>query len=251
LRNDSNGSLQALLTFTPEVPVGKNFELMFEGSSPDLNHIVLASPSALTPGSISSSSGSYTNNLYEWSDGQFYAINILPGVTGGQTVPGTHLGAEVFNAAGDVDRAVSDDGSRVFWAVGGAGEESLYVRENPTQPQSPLGVDGHCLVREDACTVLLGAKATYWDASSDGETAFFTEGGDLFEFDAASGISRDLTVDGEQGGAGVLGVLGASEYSSESENGSYVYFVANGRLAPGAKEGNCVGCMYHTMVGWP
>ena len=47
---------------------------------------------------------------------------------------------------------------------------------------------------------------------------------------------EDLTPDsGDENGAGVQGVLGASE------DGKYIYFAANGVLAEGAEAGDCEG----------
>ena len=57
---------------------------------------------------------------------------------------------------------------------------------------------------------------------------FYTEGEDLYRFDAASETREALT----SGAAGVLGTLGIS-----TENGSYAYFVATGVLA-GNENGN-------------
>jgi hypothetical protein len=215
LRDDDSGALQALLRSTPEVSAGAFF-LRFEGSSSDLSHIVVNSGAGLTSGAVSK--GEAEGNLYEWSAGQFYAVNVLPGATDGMTTPGAFLGAS--GSDGDyADRvhAVSDDGSRVFFTELG----NLYVREDADTAS--------------ARTVLVAGGGAFWGASSNGETAFFTDGGDLFAFDVATGVAHDLTLDSDPGGAGVQGVLGASD------DGAYVYFVANGRLAPGVSAGNCGG----------
>jgi sugar lactone lactonase YvrE len=61
-------------------------------------------------------------------------------------------------------------------------------------------------------------------------------GNDLYRFQAgASPHLADLTPDATGNGAEVQGVLGASK------DGSYLYFVANGALVPGAVPGNCHG----------
>jgi hypothetical protein len=103
-------------------------------------------------------------------------------------------------------------------------ESHLYLRENAAQPQSPLGGKGECVVPADACTVQLDAglgEPIFQTGNRDTSKVFFTEGGDLYEYDVERGERLPLTK-----GAGVLGaVLGASE------DGSYVYFVANGVLA--------------------
>jgi hypothetical protein len=57
---------------------------------------------------------------------------------------------------------------------------------------------------------------------------------DLYEYSVVTGRLTDLTGAGEAGErANVLGVIGASE------DGAYVYFVANGALASGAAAGSC------------
>ncbi len=77
----------------------------------------------------------------------------------------------------------------------------------------------------------LAGTPEYQTASSDGSRVFFTESGDLYEFEAGHSLPVALTI-----GAGIVGlVIGASE------DGSYVYFVANRALAAaGAVTGECV-----------
>jgi hypothetical protein len=75
-------------------------------------------------------------------------------------------------------------------------------------------------------------------AVSDGEHSCTetAQGQDLYSYDTGTGDLTDLTVDsnvGDEKGAAVQGVLGASD------DGSYVYFAANGVLASGATAGNC------------
>jgi hypothetical protein len=70
----------------------------------------------------------------------------------------------------------------------------------------------------------------FW--STNGE-APSNPGNDLYRYDAASGQLTDLAPDPNGNGAEVLGMLGASE------DGSYVYFAANGVLAEGAEQGDC------------
>ncbi len=146
------------------------------------------------------------------------------------------------------ERAISADGSRVFFSS--MGSHQIYVRQNPTEPQSPL-LAGKCTDPELACTVQVSASkrtiaplkdekpATLWFATADGSQAFFTstgkltddatagaDGSDLYRYDAATGKLADLTPDPvDPNGADVQGVLGISE------NGSHVYFAANGVLA--------------------
>lgn len=146
--------------------------------------------------------------------------------------------------------------------------KALYVRENPAAPQSPIA-GGRCTVSTDACTVQLDVKqpgapgadgsGRFWTASADGAKMFFTDcnrlttdstavsteacehlvptggnqvaltGNDLYEYDSHKPVGErltDLTLDHNSDplGADVQGVVGASE------DGSYVYFVAGGKL---------------------
>lgn len=110
--------------------------------------------------------------------------------------------------------------------------------------------------------------AKFWAASEDGSIVYFTSkaaltkeshvgpeersaeekqeeeetgephenpGNDLYRYNVVGGVLTDLTVDSDKqadpNGAGVLGVVGASS------DGSYVYFVATGKLATGGQSG--------------
>jgi hypothetical protein len=199
------------------------------GASTDLSHIV-----------HNNNNGS--GNIEEWVDGQVSFVNVSPNGTLISANPGSSSGG-----FGGLWRAVSDDGSRVFFNAGGV----LYVRENPTSPTEDCSVPG------DACTVAVSASqragspsdfaAVYQGASIDGSRVFFTShaeltddaytgsadnAANLYEYNLESGVLTDLTVDTtDADGAGVLGVV------TVSKDGSYMYFVAEGALAGGAVSG--------------
>ncbi len=152
--------------------------------------------------------------------------------------------------------AISNDGSMAFFTAGLTGR--LYMRE---------GIGG-----EAPATVWISASqrtspdpagirpAIFMGATPSGSTVFFTscekltddstaqstsatdcqlagQGQDLYAYDTKSLELHDLTVDaGDPLGADVQGLIGASE------DGSYVYFVANGDLdgpAGPAHAGDC------------
>jgi hypothetical protein len=145
----------------------------------------------------------------------------------------------------------SVDGSRVYFTAGETGQ--VYLRKNPTKAQSPLDGEGKCTAPPLACTVHVSASqraapdpngplpAQFMAATPDGSSVFFTsheeltddantgpaaEGKDLYRYDADTGELTDLTPDSvDANGAGVRGVLGTSD------DGSYVYFAANGVLS--------------------
>jgi hypothetical protein len=152
--------------------------------------------------------------------------------------------------------ALSRNLARVYFTVAGSGQ--LYVRTNPLQPQSPVDGGGKCLDSAKACTVRVSRShravpdtehaAAFLGATSDGSKAIFSStsaltenantgpsdgGRDLYMYDAAADELIDLTPKAGGNGAEVRGILG---YSNDA---SYIYFVANGVLAPGATLGTC------------
>ncbi len=202
--------------------------------------------------------------LYEWGyDPQrqleLQLVSLLPKNEEGKELPAT--GTIVFGDLPDVRHAISNDGARVFWSQIGGNEHHLYMRDT----------EAHQTVQLDA----LGSgapegtpHAIFQTASADGSKVFFTDTqrltpdsratqnpvskADLYVFELgatgaapecallAAGRLCDLTASGlygesadvqeQEGGGGVLGA---------SEDGSYVYFVANGALATGASQSNC------------
>jgi hypothetical protein len=126
-----------------------------------------------------------------------------------------------------------------------------------------LNAGGGCTVAGDACTVDVSVSqrlranpaairpVRYWGASTDGSKVFFTSkaeltenaytgpagnASNLYEYELSSepgqpGRLTDLSVEESGDGAGVLGVV------QISEDGQYVYFVAEGALAAGATAG--------------
>ena len=220
-------------------------------ATPDLGHVLFKSWRA-------------NRGLYEWGYNpqrqlQLQLVSVLPKNEEGKELPAT--GTIVFGDLPDVRHAISDDGARVFWAQTSGDEHHLYVRDT----------EAHQTVQLDA--VGSGAPegtphALFQTASADGSKVFFTDTqrltpdsratqnpvskADLYVFELgatsaapecallSAGRLCDLTASGlygesadvqeQEGGGGVLGA---------SEDGSYVYFVANGALAPGATQSNC------------
>jgi hypothetical protein len=72
----------------------------------------------------------------------------------------------------------------------------------------------------------------YWTANGEGAG---NPGTDLYRYEPEGEVVTDLTPLGTGNGAEVQGVLGVSA------DGSYLYFAANGVLAPGASQGACKG----------
>ena len=238
----------------------------FSGATPDLSHAVFASFTA-APG------------LYEtgWPEGELRLVSQLPEAEGEKRVPpenpreASHSAvASLGGASGsDVRHAISNDGALVFWEAGSGTEKHLYVRDTVTQKTLKLDA-----VRGGSGTG--AAEAVFQTASADGSKVFFTDTQRLTAESRASEVVRakpdlyvaelsggrspgsplsysltDLTPEGTKGESADVqvlndkgnGVLGASE------DGSYVYFVADGALAPGATRGDCSPAEEETPPG--
>ncbi|HUA75413.1 MAG TPA: NHL repeat-containing protein [Solirubrobacteraceae bacterium] len=203
---------------------GKKRGIEFKNATPDISHVVLTSLVQLTTDPVNTKH----SNLYEWWAGQLHLVNVLPEGVAEEGLPelgGNHV----------TRHALSDDGSRVIFTFG----KHLFVRDmvagvtTQVDPQPVLGEE---------------AQAVYQTASSDGTKIFFTDeakltakssaargSSDLYEYDLNSHTLSDLSPDPsyKQNGefAAVRGLV-----PGVSEDGSTVYFVANGVLtsAPNA-----------------
>ncbi len=145
------------------------------------------------------------DHIYEWSDGTLRIADVLPE---GSVATSTESPATEYTSPWNL---VSADGSRLLFSAGG----QIFIRE------SSAGVEGR--------TVEVPHSGRFQAASKDGSRVFLVSGVDLYEYDVESSRLTDLTVDtngADTTGAGVAGVLGISE------NGSYVYFAAEGQLVP-------------------
>ena len=183
----------------------------YMGSSADLSHTFFMANDALVPGAING--GRFLNNLYDSHNGELTLVNVLPG---GQTEPNAIFGGPSGEPYPEnepaLSHAISENGQRVYWTDLHNG--NLYLRESDART-----------VQVDAS---VGGGGTFWTATPDGSKALFIKEGDIYEYDATSGQLSDLIPGGE-----VQGVV------STSEDLSYVYFVADAALAPGAQAQTC------------
>jgi hypothetical protein len=237
--------------------------LSFRDATPDLAHLIISSKVALTPES-ETPPNPQSEDIYEWAAGKLSLINLLPheeGLAGDEPTLGGEDDEEVRGA-------ISSDGSRVFWSTTpGAFEHHLYVRDTAAEPQQTLQLDQV----QPGATGEGKPDAVFQAASSDGSKVFFTDTQPLTKDSGASAgrpglyacelvenqATRQLEECTEQNGrltdlspayetpahrhetADMQGVL-----LGASEDGSYVYFVANGVLSgeaeqAGAAPGRC------------
>jgi hypothetical protein len=136
----------------------------------------------------------------------------------------------IFLSKDKVGKEVEVLGDRIYWAMQGSeliGRAKLNGEEKPSEEE-------HEFIEEADHPIGLAVNASniYW--SSNGESSP-NPGNDLYRYDTASSALTDLTPLAGGNGAEVRGVLGASE------DGSRIYFAANGVLAAGASPGSCEG----------
>lgn len=221
--------LSGYLLLSPNPVSGSPIDASYVAASPDLSHVLFESSAKLTADAQTYASGGGTN-LYEWSaGGGVHLVNVLPNGSEASCsfcvptsgLPNVHV--------------ISADGSKVFFQ---SDNGNLYVR-----------IDDSRTVQVDASQAGgLGGGGTFQWASADGSQVYFVagagagltadtvpgSGSNLYRYNLATGQLTDLTPASSAGvGGGKDGVLGTSD------DGSYVYFVASGALAPGARAGTC------------
>ncbi|HTB50105.1 MAG TPA: NHL repeat-containing protein [Solirubrobacteraceae bacterium] len=189
-------------------------QIVFEGASPDLSHIVFEGPAGLDQ------KYPLAGGLYEWTDGQTQLVSVLPDnkPASGRSL----LGENNREIAGGEEpilwptlHAVSDDGSRVLWSNAG----SLYSSDVLTKETELVG------------------NGLFQVASGDGSRVFYTNNGELFVFDVVDNKQVDLGVANSVVGANEEGTVvyekssavlpgitpnGHGESASEGANNLYV-----------------------------
>jgi WD40-like Beta Propeller Repeat len=241
LRHAATGALQPLVTGA-NVPQGTEFggnqkaygDISLITGTPDLSHVIINSKVPLTPNATE-------GGFFEWAGGQLQLVTVLPnGVSASNS--GNGSGTELGSSERLLRHTISNDGSRVIWSAEGqaapfAGHH-MYLRD--MSKGETVQVDAN---QGDSGSTEEG-EPKFQTANSEGSKVFFTDGArltanstggrDLYVFEVTStgeeplaGKLTDLTADTHTGeGPGVQGVLPGA-----SEDGSYVYVVAEGVLS--------------------
>ena len=236
----------------PEDSGGTFFNLIGAAATADFGHIVFESDRRLTaevePGALA---------IYDRVGDELRVASILPDGSVADGTKGVWLGGQRLNSAHYYypgDYAVSVDGSRIFFTVQNSGTPNLYMRENDTVTHR-IGdsecTDPDCISPGDA------NYPTFQAASADGSIVFFSSGmkltddstasfsrPDLYRWDLDAPVGHrltDLTTTDPSGGG-----VGAGLFDSDGQvparvgsaaDGSSIYFVASGDLAPGSRPG--------------
>jgi hypothetical protein len=237
--------LVSSLNDTTGTPYGSQVE--FVASTSNGEYSVVHSGVALTAEAKSSSE----EGLYEYGPGgTLKLVSVLPsGETETSPVP-DGLGRFTSAAVGiDARHALSDNGERVVWST----EEGLYLRDTVKGETVRLDVAQGGLTQPEE-------PGLFQTANAEGTRIFFTDKGrlvpnpeapeeaeeelgrgDLYECEVTETGGKlgcdlkDLTaeVEAHNGPAAVQGVIGASE------DGTTIYYVADGILSGGVSAGNC------------
>jgi len=193
--------------------------MAFRGRSRDGSHVIFEAAAQLTPDA--SASTETPVQIYDHSGGELHLVSVLPG---GAPSPGARVATahtENGDSFGDdaranAERAVSEDGSRVFWTASGVGVGALYVRVNGTTtvPISESVTNG---------------PSRFQTASTDGSKVIFSFGSDpqtedFYEFDVDTETPTLIAHN-------VTAMAGASK------DLSYFYFVSRDALDTGATAG--------------
>lgn len=230
------------------VPPGTEFggtapipTVRIQGASSDLTHVLLRSEVPLVAGAPEAPLPS----LYEWTAGDLHPVSVLPASEGGAIVTAHLFGS----GAGTLDHAVSNNGSRVFWAPGSYGTTgntltALYMRD--TKAEETVRLD----VVQPGASGAGEAHPAFMGANEEGTVVYFTDSQQLTEDSSANG--RDLyrceiPAGLSSAGCSTLSDISAPQVVGESaevqglssgvsEDADTIYFVAKGVLDDGPNE---------------
>jgi hypothetical protein len=209
----------------------------YTGRSADASHIVFESSQNFLGGP------QFPNKqVWEWVNGETRLISALPdgsvepqaAATGSGTDGGTNIGTG-FSGTLQQPTAVSADGRRVFWGLGGAQIRNVFAYEEgaPTREISLSQRTGS--VGEDTSGLF---PVQFLGAAVDGSQVYMTTvvqltddatiGGGLYRYDLNTNILHFVS-------SGATAPAGAQVESTFliSQDGKRVYFTARGQLVPG------------------
>jgi NHL repeat len=189
------------------------------------NRATSPAPSPATP-AVSVKSGGEMARIYDRFGGENHLVSVLPSGRPAEEASGVGSGS-------NLDGAVSEDGSHVYWSLNSSSGSKLYLRLHPEQGIVANECSNNATV---ACTLPISGigSAFFWAASADGSRALYEEETllgkhklvvfDLAKQEAGEAPRREVASE-------ATGVAGASEDLSR------VYFVSEEALASGAVAG--------------
>jgi hypothetical protein len=234
---------------TPNVPTNPTIyppRYLVAGVSPDCSRVYFQSQTNPATGQRYNFLP-HDSGLYEWSNGTLSDAGALPnGAAGGAAQIGAGQGPQ-----SSAVNSVSKDGTRFFFSAtsnegADAGKTAVFVRKNgvsvdASQTETLVAPKGaqYEIASPDGSRVFFTANYGLTSAASNGittsdctvsRTSVNSVKCDLYEYDVDNGKLTDLTATtapGNTDGAVVAGVV------QVSEDGSSVYFIAQGQLVAG------------------
>lgn len=243
-------------TLTPEAPPPGHpgdYWPELQGVSADGATAIYAANDRLADAPVN---GDFRYQLYAQVGGQLRFVCYLPNgdKSGRACSAGMHGNDRGFGHRSNLQGALSSDDSLVYWTaysggVGGVFPGSLYVSENPGQPQSAHSGD-ECTEPGKACTLAVSGAvsadpARFWGAAADGSAAIFSIGPigaeELYRFELAAAKA------GEEASTPIAGELGS--VLGMSEDASRVYFTSREDLDEGGPAAEGVPNLYLYEAG--
>jgi hypothetical protein len=248
----------------------------FAGASSDYTHVLFEANESLAPGAPGGGIANLyeSDEALPGESREVRLVGVLPdgAIPAEGSMPGAGLednyvnhydAGDLRDESGDIRNAISADGSHVVFSAKADGGIPDSAQKGFTELYDRVRGSATTEISAPAPGATpanpAAEPAQFWTASAEGALVFFTSSAeltsqsrtgvieeenepgeitikqrfeDLYEYNVGTKTLTDLTVDDlDPMGANVRGVVGASE------DGSYVYFVATGKLTGDAADG--------------
>jgi NHL repeat len=205
-RDNASGAYEALTTVKPSNQAAVQYTLELQGLSADGGTAVFAANGKLTSDAANSGGWQLYEHVAGEGCGEVRLVSALPSGKGSTLEPtaGTVHGFRGEARANTVARAVSADGTKVFWTAGNlSGPGTLYLHSDGEK------------------TVEVASGSEFLTAAKDGSRAIYRKEAQLFEFDTATKTSIPIA-----------GEIGSSNggVAAASEDATRLYFVSKEAL---------------------
>jgi NHL repeat len=244
-RSLKTGEYEALLPAEPTniEAAENNYRPEIQGASTDGTRTVIRVNTKLTEDAAKINGYQIYEHVAGEGCGELRLVSYLPNGQASAVSASVGAGGQPGEGReGTIVRAVSGDGSRVFFMVDSIATSfagRLYVRVNADQPQSPVS-KGKCTDLSLGCTLEISSPASqFWTAATDGSRAIHSitdaASSRLYEFDVDKALAGEpastLIAEGLAGNSSFARVAAANEDLSR------LYFVTNKALGGEGVEG--------------
>jgi hypothetical protein len=233
--------------FTAFATIPTGYDSFFGGGTPDLRTVLLDSTDHTLASGAPTGTVAGAHDVYQWAAGRLSLVNVT---SAGSLINACGATSVSHNDTGNSPGSVSDDGSKVFFVTPDFfGNSSDPSCQSP--PQLYMRVDGSQTVEVSAPDPGVvdpngPQPVRFQGASRDGSKVFFTTTGELtpddsgyhdkelYEYDTDTRTLTRISHGNTHTAAGDLidGGGGSGTYVTVSADGSAVYFLAHGQLAP-------------------